>query len=73
MQFIRGKPVRFGYKFWCLCDRLGYLMFEPYQSHQYDKNVGLGASVVLDLMAELPAGVPFKIYGDHFFQFTQTG
>ena len=67
-QFIRGKPVRFGYKFWCLCDRHGYLIqFEPYQSHQYDKDMGLGASVVLDLMAELPAGVPFKIYGDRFF------
>jgi len=19
-QFIHGKPIRFGYKFWCLCD-----------------------------------------------------
>jgi Transposase IS4 len=67
-QFIRGKPVRFGYKFWCLCDCLGYLIqFEPYQSHQYDKDLGLGASVVQDLMAELPTGIPFKLYGDRFF------
>lgn len=67
-QFIRCKPVRFGYKFWSLCDRLGYLVqFEPYQSHQYDKSLGLGASVVIDLMAELPDHIPFKIYGDRFF------
>jgi len=25
-QFNRGKPVRFGFKFWCLCDCLGYLI-----------------------------------------------
>ena len=67
-QYIRGKPVRFGFKFWCLCDRLGYLVqFEPYQSGQYDKDIGLGASVVLDLISELPSDVPFKLFGDRFF------
>jgi len=67
-QFIRGKPVRFGFKFWCLCDRRGYLIqFEPYQSGQYDKDIGLGASVVLDLMSELPRDIPFKLFGDRFF------
>ena len=31
-QYLRGKPFRFGYKMWCLCDRLGYLIqCEPYQ------------------------------------------
>jgi len=30
-QFIRGKPIRFGYKLWCLNTRLGYLIqFDPY-------------------------------------------
>ena len=67
-QFIRGKPVRFGFKFWCLCDRRGYLIqFEPYQSGQYDKDIGLGASVVLDVMSEVPRGIPFKLFGDRFF------
>ena len=42
-QFIRGKPVRFGFKFWCLCNCRGYLIqFEPYQSGQCDKDIGLG-------------------------------
>ena len=42
-QFIRGKPIRFGFKIWCLNTRLGYLIqFEPYQgaSSTYDSNLG---------------------------------
>ena len=31
-QFIRGKPIRFGFKLWCLATPLGYLVqMEPYQ------------------------------------------
>lgn len=31
-QFVRGKPIRFGFKFWCLCTHDGYLIkFIPYQ------------------------------------------
>lgn len=34
-QFIRGKPIRYGYKMWCVCDRLGYLLnFDAYQGKQ---------------------------------------
>ena len=69
-QFLRGKPIRFGNKMWCLCDRLGYLIqCDPYQGacRTYDKELGVGASVVLDLVYELPPDVPFKIYGDRFF------
>ena len=69
-QFLRGKPIRFGYTVWCLCDRLGYLIqCEPYQgaSGTYNKELGVGASVVLDLVSKLPDGVPFEIYYDRFF------
>ena len=68
-QFLKGKPIRFGYKFWCLCNRLGYLIqFEPYQgSGEYDRSLGLGPSVILDLISELPANVSFKLYADRFF------
>ena len=55
-QFLRGKLIRFDNKVWCLCDRLGYLIqCEPYQgaSGTYDKEVGVGASVVLDLVSKL--------------------
>ncbi|XP_039949820.1 piggyBac transposable element-derived protein 3-like [Bactrocera tryoni] len=31
-QHIHGKPIRFGYKIWCMATRLGYLIqAEPYQ------------------------------------------
>lgn len=31
-QFIRGNPIRFGYKMWALTTALGYVvLFEPYQ------------------------------------------
>ena len=68
-QFLRGKPIRFGNKMWCLCDCLGYLIqCDPYQGAcgTYDKELGVEASVVLDLISELPPDVPFKIYGDRF-------
>lgn len=30
-QHIHGKPIRFGYKIWCMATRLGYLIqAEPY-------------------------------------------
>ena len=69
-QFLRGKPICFDYKMWCLCDRLGYLIqCEPYHGACgiYDKELGVGASVVLDLVSELPPDVPFKICSDRFF------
>ena len=69
-QFLRDKPNRFGYKMWCLCDRLGYLIQrDPHQGAcgTYNKELGVGASVVPDLVSVLPPDVPFKIYGDRFF------
>ena len=69
-QFLRGKPILFGNKMLCLCDRLGYLIqCDPYQGAcgTHNKELGVGALVVLDLVSELPPDVPFKIYGDRFF------
>nr|XP_023012649.1 piggyBac transposable element-derived protein 3-like [Leptinotarsa decemlineata] len=52
-QFIKGKPIRWGYKLWTGTTSKGYIeWFEPYQgsttnlSERY-KNLGLGASVIL--------------------------
>lgn len=69
-QFIRSKPIRFGYKLWCLNTNLGYLVtLKPYQGkgHSEHSELGLGASVVLDLIAELPPGPKYKLYFDNFF------
>ena len=68
-QFIKGKPIRFGYKLWCLNTRLGYLVqFEPYTGagagqHEF----GLGGGVVLDLISELPPNQHYLLYFDNLF------
>lgn len=67
-QHIKGKPIRFGFKIWCLCDRSGYLIqAEPYQgaSSTHNTILGVGASVVLDLISELPGS--YDIYFDNYF------
>lgn len=75
-QFIRGKPIRWGYKFWTGTTRLGYIeWFDPYQGssciipNKY-KNLGLGSSVVLQFADELQKrfpNLPFHLYFDNFF------
>uniref|UniRef100_A0A915D4M6 PiggyBac transposable element-derived protein domain-containing protein n=1 Tax=Ditylenchus dipsaci TaxID=166011 RepID=A0A915D4M6_9BILA len=48
-QFIRGKPIRLGFKYWCLNSPSGYLInFFPYQGagEERDAALGLGGSVV---------------------------
>ena len=69
-QFLRGKPIRFGYKMWCFCDRFGYLIqCGPFQEAcgTYDQKLVVGASVVLHLVSELRPDLPFKIYDHRFF------
>ncbi|XP_047989547.1 piggyBac transposable element-derived protein 3-like [Leguminivora glycinivorella] len=77
-QFIRGKPIRWGYKFWVGATRLGYILwFEPYQgkcstvtSNHYKNAMGLGASVVLefaDVLKEIDKQAPFHLFFDNFF------
>ena len=48
-QFIRGKPVRFGFKFWCLCSFEGFLVsFKLYEGRDsgYIDGLTIGESVV---------------------------
>ena len=55
-QHIHVKPIRFGYKVWCLCTRTGYLtQVIPYQggSTGYSK-FRMNGSVILNLIAKLP-------------------
>ena len=53
-QFIRGKPIRFGFKLWCLTSTEGYLFHaEPYcgsDTKLKDTGLGQGADVVLGLI-----------------------
>ena len=70
-QFIRAKPIRFGYKLWCLNTSTGYLMqFEPYQGASTTPliaGLGMGGSVVADLISELNLSVQYHVYFDNLF------
>ena len=57
-QFIRGKPIRWGYKAWVAATRIGYVFsLDIYQGKycgnkesEYRSHFGLGGEVVLDLV-----------------------
>ena len=70
-QYIRGKPVRFGFKNWALCSSTGYMYgFDIYtgkSATHYEH--GLGGDVVIGLVEQV--GVPIdkghKIVFDNYF------
>lgn len=73
-QFIRGKPVRFGYKDWMLCSSTGYCYkFDIYcgakQQLQQEKYKGLplGSKVVLELLEAVKNPANHILYFDNFF------
>ena len=56
-QYIQNKPVKFGYKLWVAATPLGYaIQFYPYagKDDNYNKDIGLGGSVVMTLISKLP-------------------
>ena len=70
-QFIRDKPVRFGYKLWSICTADGYLLHaEPYcGSATQLKNTGCdqGADVVLGLVEKCGLRPGHHVTFDNFF------
>jgi len=71
-QHIHGKPIRFGFKIWSLNSSVdGYCChIEPYQgagSGMRITQLGLGGSVVVDLVSQLPKDQHYHIYADNFF------
>jgi hypothetical protein len=71
-QFIRGKPVRFGFKNWALCHSTGYMVaFDIYVGKNADtvKKFGIGGDVVISLMksANIPSHAGYKLYVDNYF------
>lgn len=69
-MFIKGKSIRFGYKVWCLCSSEGYLFHcIPYAgaSDKYNRNLGLGADVVLRLLNIVDNPQYHKVFFDNFF------
>ena len=74
-QFIRGKPIRFGFKFWAHCSKKGYLhSFEFYtrktddSAQNYDE-LGVGGNVVMRLIEKTRCTEErgCKIFFDNFF------
>ena len=77
-QFIRGKPIRWGYKAWAACSPLGYVFaLDLYQGKCQASNqtgnaneFGLGGKVILNFLDNIEAEYPgrkFSIYFDNFF------
>ena len=70
-QFIRGKPIRFGFKLFSLASPAGYLYHaEPYcgsDTQLSEVSFGLGGNSVLSLVqaCHVPAGS--KLYFDNWF------
>lgn len=72
-QFLRNKPVRFGYKAWVAALKYGYcLQFDIYQGKRQDRDplLGLGESVVLHFSKTIANEFPsfqFSFFFDNFF------
>ncbi|XP_037958788.1 piggyBac transposable element-derived protein 3-like [Teleopsis dalmanni] len=69
-MFIRGKPIRFGYKLWTLSSDSGYIFqFLPYSgaTDKYDKQLGIGASVVMELLNHCEHPLQHTVHFDNFF------
>lgn len=79
-QFIRGKPIRFGYKMWCLNTKDAYLInFDLYQGKNPRSNpsdeilYGKCSAPLKMMLKEMPEGknqLPYKIYVDNLFTST---
>lgn len=76
-QYIRGKPIRFGYKVWSLNSSDGYLInFEVYQgngpktNNEYVNKFGKCTAPLAVMVDELPEehkDLPFRFYLDNLF------
>ncbi|KAG8234292.1 hypothetical protein J437_LFUL015017 [Ladona fulva] len=72
-QFIRGKPIRFGFKQWAICcSETGYCyQMQVYEGKARDGDdpamTGLGSSVVLKIISILETPEVHKVYFDNFF------
>lgn len=65
-----GKPVRFGFKGFCLASANGYLyqiILYGGASTSYNKTVGLGASVVLSLLENVSVPSEHRVFFDKYF------
>lgn len=70
-QHIHNKPIRFGFKVWSLCTRLGYLIQAQHYQGASTENArphfGVGGSDVMDFVSKLPHDITYSVYVDNYF------
>ena len=70
-QYIQNKPVKLGYKLWVSATPLGYSIqfYHAGKGDSYNKDIGLGGSVVMTLMSKLPRALDSHCHAvmDNFF------
>lgn len=69
-QHIHGKPIRFGFKRWCLAICLGYLgqaiAYQGFSTGNTNFHLSVGGWVVKNLVAKFPKDFPVHVYLDIF-------
>ncbi|XP_049770962.1 piggyBac transposable element-derived protein 2-like [Schistocerca cancellata] len=74
-MFLRGKPIKFGYKIWCLTSSNGFLYnFSPNCGKTDNKQEPLGARVINELTSMIPESEypNYKLFFDNFFTSVDT-
>ena len=70
-HFIRGKPIRFGYKLWAICGSDGYCYkFDLYcgkEERPELRDQPLGSRVVLDMLSVVSDPAGHEVFFDNFF------
>lgn len=65
---VKGKPIRYGYKIWCLCDDKGYLFnFSVYTGRSQRPTEPLGTNVVNNMISTIDSPSSYRLYFDNFF------
>ena len=67
-QYIKGKPVKFGYKLWMLCSSDGYLYnFEIYCGKDESRTNPLGTHVVEKMLSPVTNPSQHVVFFDNFY------
>ena len=68
IQYMRNKPVKWGFKFWVIADMTGYILnFNVYTGRSADRmDYGLSHDVVMELTQPL-VFQGYKVYLDNFY------
>ncbi|KFM77688.1 PiggyBac transposable element-derived protein 3, partial [Stegodyphus mimosarum] len=67
-MYMKGKPVKFGYKLWMICTFDGYpLKIIPYQGRNEAQDIPLSHRVVTSLLDVVNNPTEHTVYMDNFF------